>query len=314
MASIRSYFEKGTIFHHMKNGTFFTSTLMRLLLGKSRTAHLLCSFSAQMKIKEKLEKQYLPALKSFNASYSDADYTHNRSSKIWVCWFQGIENAPELVKRCYQSMQDHLPGREITLITEENMSSFVQFPDHILDKWKKGMIPPAHMSDLLRLELLIRYGGTWIDATVLFTGDCAPDDYRFDSDLFFYQMLPPGRGGHTHIASSWFITAGTNNQVLMAVRHLLYEYWKTHTALVDYFLFHDFFIMELQQQPQLWQSVLPMDVSLPSHLQYNFFKTYSEDQWKHICSITPMHKLSYKFAPEKAEIENTFYRHVMKDA
>ena len=32
-----------------------------------------------------------------------------------------------------------------------------------------GQITKTHLSDLLRLELLIRYGGTWIDATVFCT-------------------------------------------------------------------------------------------------------------------------------------------------
>ena len=43
-------------------------------------------------------------------------------------------------------------------------------PEYIVKKWEKGRIPAALFSDLLRLELLIKYGGTWIDSTVLCTG------------------------------------------------------------------------------------------------------------------------------------------------
>ena len=39
-----------------------------------------------------------------------------------------------------------------------------------MEKWEKGRIPAAMFSDLLRVELLIKYGGTWIDSTVLCTG------------------------------------------------------------------------------------------------------------------------------------------------
>lgn len=42
----------------------------------------------------------------------------------------------------------------------------MEFPKYIEEKWKRGVITHTHMTDLLRLELLIRYGGTWIDATV----------------------------------------------------------------------------------------------------------------------------------------------------
>lgn len=43
----------------------------------------------------------------------------------------------------------------------------MKLPDYIVKKWEKGRIPADLFSDLLRLELLIRYGGTWIDSTVL---------------------------------------------------------------------------------------------------------------------------------------------------
>ena len=54
----------------------------------------------------------------------------------------------------------------------------------VMEKWEKGIITHTHMTDLLRLELLIKYGGMWIDATVLCT---AKEEeipcYFFDSDL-----------------------------------------------------------------------------------------------------------------------------------
>ena len=38
-----------------------------------------------------------------------------------------------------------------------------------MEKHKNNIIDNTHFSDLLRLELLIKYGGTWIDASVLIT-------------------------------------------------------------------------------------------------------------------------------------------------
>jgi len=46
----------------------------------------------------------------------------------------------------------------------------VELPGYIVEKWEKGRIPAAMFSDLLRVELLIKYGGTWIDSTVFCTG------------------------------------------------------------------------------------------------------------------------------------------------
>lgn len=311
MSSILHGLKGGRLAHYLKSGTFLTTAGMRLMLGKSRTAHLLCSFASQLKVKERLEKEYLPVMKAFDQEYAAASLPHARSRKVWVCWFQGMENAPQLVKRCYQSLQEHVTDQEIILITEQNMFDYAQFPDYILEKWKKGQISNAHMSDLLRLELLIRHGGTWVDATVLFTGDCSAYPCMFDSDLFFFQMLPPGRGGHTHIISSWFLTACTNNHVLMAVQRMLYEYWKKNDVIADYFLFHDFIIIVLQQHPELWNKVHPMDTSLPSMVYYRYFEPYDEALWQHMCAMTPIHKLTFKVPADQAEIPDTFYRHCL---
>ena len=39
---------------------------------------------------------------------------------VWVCWLQGIDNAPQLVKDCYDSVSYWLKDKEIIVITEEN--------------------------------------------------------------------------------------------------------------------------------------------------------------------------------------------------
>ena len=115
------------------------------------------------------------------------------------------------------------------------MCNYVQFPDFILDKWKNGKITHTHMTDLLRLELLVKYGGMWVDATVLCTSKREEiPDYFFNSELFLYQILKPGRDGQAQPISSWLMSAKTNNKILMMARYLCYEYWKKKiTALQE---------------------------------------------------------------------------------
>ena len=92
-----------------------------------------------------------------------------KSDKIWICWFQGIENAPELVKACYNSVLKNYKDKEIIVLTEENYEQYVDIPEYILKKWKKGYISFAHFSDILRIELLSKYGGLWLDSTIFTT-------------------------------------------------------------------------------------------------------------------------------------------------
>ncbi len=293
---------------YIKSGAFFTAVGEFALLGKSKTALEILRLSAQFKTKRKLCKKYQKFLSCFEHEYSNAGYQHESSNNVWVCWFQGMEQAPALVQKCYQSLKENLISKEIILITSENMSDYVTFPDYILEKWKKGQITHTHMTDLLRLELLIKYGGMWIDATVLCTeNEKNIPPYFFDSDLFFFQCLKPGRDGHSHINSSWLISAKSNNKILMACRYLCYEYWKKNNSLIDYFLLHDFMAIVLEYYPQDWLRVVPRDNATPHILLLKLFEQYDDKMWSYIKQQTPFHKLTYKFEPEKVNLKSTYY-------
>lgn len=297
---------------YWQSGALVTAICEFLLLGKSRTALEILRLSTQFKTRRKLERHYSKKLKAFDRDYNE-NVSHESSDKIWFCWFQGLEKAPELVKRCYQSVKENLPEKDLILLTSENMFQYVMFPDYILDKWQSGQITNTHMTDLLRLELLIKYGGMWVDATVLCTReeDKIPS-YFFDSDLFLYQQLKPGRDGHSTYISSWLMSAKTNNKVLMATRYLCYEYWKKNNRMMDYFLLHDFLSIVLEYYPEDWKKIVPVDNSTPHILLLRLFDMYDEDLWQCVKNQTPFHKLSYKFSEEQMTREETFYDKIIR--
>lgn len=308
---LKETFEKqggmNLIRQYRRGGALFTAAGEFLLLGKSKKALEILRLSAQYKIKRNLEKKYRKEIQTFLSDYRD-DLPHETSDKVWVCWFQGMDNAPDLVKKCYKSLQDNLTDREIILITSDNMSDYVDFPDFIIDKWKNGQITHTHMTDLLRTELLIRYGGMWIDATVFCTSKREDiPDYFFNSDLFLYQILKPGRDGQAQPVSSWLIGAKTNNKILLMTRYLCYEYWKKNTDLVDYFLFHDFVVISLEHNEDEWKKIIPRDNAAPHCLLLRLFEQYDEEMWEAIKAQTPFHKMTYKFSKEQTEIKGTYY-------
>lgn len=288
---------------YWQGGALFTGIGEFLLLGKSRTALEILRLSTTLKTKQKLEKKYKWKLEEFDKSYVEKE--HKESNKIWICWFQGMENAPELVKKCYQSVIEHNPDKEVIVITSENISDYVDFPEYIMKKWKNGIITHTHMTDLLRLELLINYGGLWLDATVLCTGQ-APD-YFFNSNLFFFQNLKPGRDGDCQYISSWLMSAKTNNKILMATKELCYEYWKKNNSMWDYFLLHDFMSIVLDYYPSDWKNVIPKDNATPHILLLRLFEPYNEEVWNIISQDTSFHKLSYKFSDDLKHIKDTYY-------
>lgn len=276
-----------------------------LLQGFSKKSLEIVRLSVNNKILSKLRKKYARFIGEFKSSYQPAE--RKRSNKVWVCWLQGMEQAPELVQACFASLKTHLKDREIVLLTEENYRDYVNFPVHIQKKIDSGIITRTHMSDLLRLELLLRYGGTWIDATVYCSGGEIPG-YMLDSELFVFQNLKPGLDGHATSISSWFMTACANHPILELTRALLYRYWEKHNAMVDYFLIHDFFQLSIEAYPDEWNRVVPFSNAVPHILLLRMFESYTQELWTAVRKQTPFHKLTYKFAQTQPQLEGTYYR------
>lgn len=294
---------------YWKGGAFFTAVNQFIVLGRSRTALELLRLSVTLKTKQKLTKKYGSVLEYFKY---DSNFPHETSNRVWVCWLQGMEKAPGIVKKCYESVLKNMPDKEVILLTDNNIKDYVQFPDYIQEKYEKGFITRTHMTDLLRLELLIRYGGMWLDATVFCSSSKIPD-YFFDSDLFFYQLLKPGRDGNSSYISSWLMTAKTNNRILMATRELCYAYWKDNNEMWDYFLLHDFMGIVMEKYEDEWKKVIPRDNATPHELLLRLFEPYDERICEAIKSQTPFHKLTYKMTEEERNRTGTFFSALMED-
>ena len=281
------------------------SLLVTLLMGIDKKSLEIVRMAVNNKRLKKLRKKY----QSFIENFMKVDTVENidiQPRKVWICWFQGMENAPDIVQKCYKSVQANVTDREIVLITENNYKDYVTFPEYIQEKIDAGIISQTHMSDILRLELLLRYGGTWMDATILCTGKIP--EYMLDSDLFLFQNLKPGLNGHCTSISNWFITSLQDNKILKLTLALLYEYWKNNDKLLDYFIFHDFFQLAIEVYPEEWSKVIPSSNSTPHILLLRLFNVYYEKAWNAIREQTSIHKLTYKFNVERTKLEDTYYK------
>ncbi len=278
------------------------------LLGTSRKSLEIVRLAVQNKIYKRLKKQNSQFIKDFVRDHMTQPRNQEHRKTVWTIWLQGMNEAPAIVQRCYASMKKNIKNREIVVITEDNYSDYVTFPDFIMEKYRSGVISKVHFADLLRIELLTKYGGTWLDGTV-FCSEVIPGlhDFYLDSDLFLFQNLKPGLDGHSASISSWMITASANQNIMLLTRALLHNYWKTHNYAVDYFILHDFFQMAIEAYPEEWERVVPVSNSQPHILLLRLFEQYDEQVWKSVSSVTPFHKLSYKYPKENEQIAGTYY-------
>ena len=141
-----------------------------------------------LSVEEKLRKRFEPVMIQKEKEYKNLELKRNPSRYVWTCWLQGLDNAPDLVKVCHASLCEYIKDRSVVVLTNKNLQQYVTLPEYILRKHEQGIIPDAAFSDMLRLELLCKHGGTWIDATVLCTGDEGIKELM-DADLFVFQQI-----------------------------------------------------------------------------------------------------------------------------
>ena len=274
------------VLRRIKEHTFFYE-LAGVVIEKAGFANrYMGGINAMYKVYNKLYKKYSKKIRKtqFNK------YSENQEECVYICWLQGIENAPELVQSCYQSMKHHITDKKIVVITAENYSQYVTLPDFIIEKWKKGIISNTHFSDILRLELLIEHGGIWLDSTVYLT-DSLPS-YITDSELFVYRA---GWFDYELVnMGSWLIRSTPNNIILNETQNLLFEYWESHNYICQYFLLHLFFKMVCEEYTDEWSNV-PYFNQIDQHLlAQEINKKFDEKRFNQIKSITSVHKLTNK--------------------
>ena len=232
------------------------------------------------------------------------DHTHKTNNTIFWCWFQGEESAPKLYSSGLNSIRMNLKNFNIITINDNNLENYVHFPSYIMKKYNDKKITRTHFSDLLRLELLIKYGGTWIDASVLIS---KYTESYFNKDLFFFRERT-----FEAVGSSWFLTSEKESPILKITRDLLYEYWRINDYLYEYFLFHIFLKMACYFRPDDFKSLPYISNRPPHQLRDVLNHKFSQNLYDKIISSITVHKLSIKRLRVDKKKGGTIYHHIIE--
>ena len=232
--------------------------------------------------------------------------------KVWMCWWQGEDKAPEIVRACIDSVRKNAGGHEVIVVTEDNMGDFVRIPDWVLEKVKDGVITRTNLSDLLRLSLLAEHGGLWLDATFFCCRHL--DDMVFSAPIwtikrpdYLHASIASG-----HFAGYSLACAPEGRRFFATVRDFFLEYWRRSESMVDYLLV-DYCIVEAQRHAlgpdgDFFAVVKPNNARCDD-LQGMLNEAYSQEAWNQLCAETGLFKLTWKqsFKKSTPDGERTFY-------
>lgn len=228
---------------------------------------------------------------------------------IWICWWQGQDNAPDIVKRCVESIQTHAGNHKVVIITDENYTDFVSFPDWIEEKYRKGIITKTHLSDLLRLSLLAQYGGVWLDSTFYCTGDLEP---CFNAPIWSIKR-PDYR--HVSVACGEFANysfgcTSEYRMIFAILREYLLDYWKNYDYMIDYLFLDYLIVLARRQNPDVddaFAKISPNNKNCDELLK-KLGTIYNSEEWTKLKENTTLFKLTWKANfPKEIDGKKTFY-------
>jgi hypothetical protein len=231
--------------------------------------------------------------------------------KVWVCWWQGLDYAPEIVRACVDSIRRAAFGHDVIVLDESNYRDYADMPDWLVDKFKNGIISRTQFSDCLRFTLLAQHGGIWLDATV-FCSAPLPSD-AFERGLFTISRpdcdhMSPAAGRFSDFCLG---CNDTGRREYASIRDAYYLYWRTNNMLIDY-LTNDYMIVLLQllDPEHVGRAFAAVEPSNPrmADLLIHLNDQYDAKLWEEIKADTSIFKLSWK-VPVAREVDGreTFY-------
>jgi hypothetical protein len=230
--------------------------------------------------------------------------------RIFVFWWQGTDGLPDIVRICINSIKQNSNGREVVMITKDNIRQWADVPHYIFDQVSSGAITITHLSDILRVCLLYQHGGYWIDATVFMNAPLNDIDFN----PYFGSIKIHDRHTGTISAYRWtgfFLHAVKGSTTMKTFRDILFEFWKTKRGrIIDYLLIDYTFEMLYRKSPDFRRIV--DDTPYTNEYLYELVGHLSDvapiNQYFSSVSDTHIFKLTWrnKF-PRKVEGKDTMY-------
>jgi hypothetical protein len=131
---------------------------------------------------------------------------------IWTHW--DMEPVPQDTKKTVERMQKMLPDWKVNFLTTDTLLSSInqeEIPPHF------STLRVEAQSDWIRLKLLKKYGGCWMDSGIILNqsiNNLYLDCVRNKADLLAFKILGKQSNPKYPVAESWFLMAPPESPVV----------------------------------------------------------------------------------------------------
>ena len=223
---------------------------------------------------------------------------------IYILWFQGIENAPYIIKKCIESWKYYNKNWNIIILDRTNINTYIKIENYI-DLTKKNLLL-AHEADIIRLCILKEHGGLWVDSTTFCNKPL--DDWLVDNcknGFFVFHRPWPNL-----IINVWFIYSNKETYIINKWLESTINYFKPRLQAHTYHIF-TYIFENLTKYNYLFKKdwdIVPKISGVPGQYiqQKGFFNTI-DFEYKDVIKKkeTPVYKLTYKDVDPNSNFKNS---------
>lgn len=250
---------------------------------------------------DKTAKQLKSSLKT--------EEVEREKKRIWILWFQGYEAAPEIVKRCIESAKKYSKGHEVVVLDDTNLSEYVELPDYVIKKYEQNIITMQQMSDIIRLALLNRWGGLWLDATIYVT-EPIPDVW-FEEPICVYRYGEIENAFPYIFVGMSVIGADKGNLIISLMYEIMLEYWRRYRFIIEYLQINIFFTLAIahsEEAKRMFENIPYFSMDSSTILSRELGATYSRERAQAVKRAVVLHKLYHDAERENFKEDSNLVR------
>ncbi|MEU4425133.1 capsular polysaccharide synthesis protein [Actinoplanes sp. NPDC024001] len=248
--------------------------------------------------------EHLDQIRRQAAQRLAAPITSTFDQPIFIYWAQGFASAPPVVQACLAALKAGNLG--VHELSDANISAYVDVPEDV--RLRLGG-DRARFSDLLRLMLLEKFGGVWVEASCYVTEPLRPhiDAALAQGGTFAFNYTGP-------FISNWFLAARPDSYVVHLWRAAALLWWELRGELIDDFLHHHLFEMLHHLDDRFraeWDAGKRLNAKPPHALQAVMFEPYDPDMFQTIREGAFAHKLRYR-CPESQSYSESYASRIIR--
>jgi hypothetical protein len=139
---------------------------------------------------------------------------------IWSYWDAGLKNAPEIIHACIKSWRNNSGIDDIRILNDSEVFNYLSLADLPRTFYE---LPAQKKANAIRLALLVKYGGFWLDASIFVRGNLVvwAETHQSPDGLLVFQDPGPDR-----FLSNWFLACVPHHRIMSQLQAMNVEFFK----------------------------------------------------------------------------------------